>query len=278
MRIDERTVARQYETGGLLGSLRAALTAQGLAPDTISVDDLAPADEFHMGGRQATKEFHAQLGWQSGQRLLDVGCGIGGAARYVASRYGVDVTGLDLTAEFVETGNEVSRWVGLSDRVALRQGSALAPPFGDQAFDGAYMMHVGMNIADKPALFAGLARVLRPGGTFGVYDVMRAGDGAVPYPVPWAESGATCALASPADYEDALAAAGFEIAARRDRREFALEFFHRMRAAMAGADGPPPIGLHLILGANAALKVRHMIEALTEGVIAPVEMIAVRRA
>lgn len=277
MQIDERAVVRHYGTSGLLDALRQGLAAQGLSPERVSVDDLAAADEFHIGGRQATIEFHDQLGWKADHALLDVGCGLGGTARYVASRHGARVTGIDLTPEYVSTGQAVNEWVGLSDRIGLQVGSALDLPFVDASFDGAYMMHVGMNIPDKPALFRGVARVLRPGAVFGVYDVMRAGDGEVAYPVPWAETADTSALATPADYEGALAGAGFEVTTSRDRRAFAVEFFERLRARLAGAEGPPPIGLHLVLGPAAQDKIRNMIAAIASGAIAPVEMVAVRR-
>lgn len=277
MPIDERAVARHYQTSGLLDALRQGLAAQGLSPERLSVDDLAAVDEFHIGGRQATVEFHDQLGWKEGHALLDVGCGLGGTARYVASRHRVRVTGVDLTPEYVATGQAVNDWVGLSDRIGLQVGSALDLPFAEASFDGAYMMHVGMNIPDKAALFRGIARVLRPGAVFGVYDVMRAGDGPVEYPVPWAGTEATSALAPPEVYRAALDGAGFDVTGTRDRRTFAVEFFERLRARLAGADGPPPIGLHLVLGPAAQDKIRNMIAAIASGAIAPVEMVAVRR-
>jgi ubiquinone/menaquinone biosynthesis C-methylase UbiE len=59
-------------------------------------------------------------------------------------------------------------------------------PFPDRSFDGAYMLHVGMNIEDKEKLASEVARVLRPGSVFGIYDVMRTGPGELAYPVPWA--------------------------------------------------------------------------------------------
>ena len=86
-------------------------------------------------------------------------------------------------------------------------------PFADRSFDGAYMMHVGMNIEDKAALCAEVSRVLRPGARFGIYDVMRTGDGEIAYPVPWATTAATSFLAQPAQYRQALEAAGFSVIA-----------------------------------------------------------------
>ncbi|MEZ5420407.1 MAG: hypothetical protein R2708_24120 [Vicinamibacterales bacterium] len=139
------------------------------------------------------------------------------------------------------------------------------------------MMHVGMNIPDKTALFRGVARVLGPGAVFGVYDVMQTGHAAVTFPVPWATTAATSALAGPEDYAAALDAAGFEVRATRDRRDFALDFFERLGARLAAAGGPPPIGLHLVLGPAAQDKIRNMVAALASGAIAPVEMVAARR-
>jgi ubiquinone/menaquinone biosynthesis C-methylase UbiE len=205
--------------------------------------------------------------------VLVVGCGLGGAARFVADRYGARVSGVDLTPEFVATGRALSDWVGLGDRIELVEGSALAMPFEDATFDAAYMMHVGMNIADKRALFAEVARVLKPGAVFGVYDVMRIADGPLTYPVPWASSADTCALAEPDAYRAALSANRLSLEKEVDRHDFAVEFFAAMKAHVA-EHGPPPLGTHVLLGETRAEKLDNVIVALDAGRIAPVEMIA----
>ena len=206
--------------------------------------------------------------------MLDVGCGLGGAARFVASRYGCQVTGIDLTPEFVETGKVLCGWVGLDNRISLHQGSALAMPFADRVFDRAYMLHVGMNIDDKAKLCSEVSRVLRRNSLFGIYDVMRIGDGELTYPVPWATTAASSALAKPAQYREALEKAGFAVVAERNRRDFALAFFDQLRARTAAAGGPPPLGLHVLMGRNTLDKVQNMIESVTTSRIAPVELIA----
>jgi len=234
----------------------------------------APVDEFHIGGRQASEDFLSQLDLTLEKQVLDVGCGLGGAARFAASRYGCHVTGIDLTPEYIETAKAVCAWVGLDNRISLRQGSALAMPFADGTFDCAYMLHVGMNIDDKEKLFSEVSRVLRPHSLFGIYDVMRIGDDELTYPVPWATTSETSAVAKPTQYHQALEKAGFAVTAEHNRRDFALAFFDQLRARTAAAGGPPPLGLHILMGRNTPDKVQNMIANVSNGRIAPVELIA----
>ncbi len=267
-------VSKHYTHGSLIEAIRAGIASLGKAPDAVTVDDLAPVDEFHIGGRKASEEILGQLGLSANMHVLDVGCGLGGAARFVATRYGSRVTGLDLTDEYVETGNALCKWVGLEQRVVLHQGSALAMPFAGAGFDGAYMLHVGMNVQDKEKLATELARVLRPGSSLGIYDVMRTGPGELAYPVPWATTAELSAVAEPERYKNALQAAGFAVTAERSRRDFALAFFAELRAKTAAASGQPQLGLHLLMGKTTPEKVQNMIDNISNGRIAPVELIA----
>ena len=267
-------VSRHYTQGSLIETISAGIVALGKAPDTITVDDLAPVDEFHIGGRRASEELLDQLAFSAQMHVLDVGCGLGGAARFVASRYGSQVTGIDLTAEYIETGNALCKWVGLGQRISLHQGSALSMPFAERSFDGAYMLHVGMNIEDKEKLASEVAHVLRPRSSFGIYDVMRTGPGDLAYPVPWATTPDLSAVVEPERYKKALQEAGFTVVAERNRRDFALAFFADLRAKTAAAGGPPPIGLHVLMGKSTPEKVQNMIDIISSGRIAPVELIA----
>lgn len=272
--LTQQDVSKHYTHGNLVAAIQGGIESLGKTIKSVTVDDLAPVDEFHIGGRQASEDFLGQLDLTPEKQVLDVGCGLGGAARFVASRYGCHVTGIDLTPEYIETAKAVCAWVGLDSRISLHQGSALAMPFADRAFDRAYMLHVGMNIDDKEKLCAEVNRVLRANSLFGIYDVMRIGDGELTFPVPWATTAASSAVAKPAQYREALEKVGFTVIAERNRRDFALAFFDQLRAKTAAAGGPPPLGLHILMGRNTPDKLQNMIENISKGRIAPVEMIA----
>lgn len=269
----EQTVARHYAHGSLEAAILNALAAAGKDVNRLSLKDLAPVDEFHIGGRQATIAFAEQFGPQPGMRLLDIGCGIGGAARYFASEHGCQVTGIDLSDEYVAVANTLAARVGLDKQVVCQQGSALVLPFAAESFDGAYMFHVGMNIEDKSRLFREVRRILTVSGVFGIYDVMRTADGELSFPVPWAGSPEASFVADAASYRRLLADAGFEVLKERNRRDFALEMFAQMRARGAAA-APAPLGMHIVMGASAAEKVKNMSGAITAGLIAPIELIS----
>jgi ubiquinone/menaquinone biosynthesis C-methylase UbiE len=270
-------VAAHYSQGGLLPDILDGVRRMGKSPETVNVDDLGPVDEFHIGGRTATEMFLDQLEIAAQDVVLDVGCGLGGASRFAARRYGCQVRGIDLTDEYVTIGNVLSSWVGLSDLITLEKGDATATPYPDRAFDRSYMMHVGMNIADKQALASELYRVLRPGGRLGIYDVMRVGDGALQFPVPWATNPEESAVASPGEYRDALESAGFRVISQCDRSAFALEFFSHLRERTDEAESAP-LGLHVLMGDAAPQKVRNMIENVSRRLVAPVEIIVEKAA
>ncbi len=270
----EQVVSKTYLHGSLLRDIQSALDKMDKSITELSIADLAPVDEFHIGGRAATEQFMAQLELSDNDTVLDVGCGLGGSARYAVETYQCQVSGIDLSQEYVDTGNVLCEWVNMGDPINLQQGSVLDTPFDDSHFDRAYMMHVGMNIEDKTQLFRELYRVLKPGAILGVYDVMQQEQGELAFPVPWADSSVTSYLASPNGYIKAMTGAGFNLLKQNNRREFAIEFFDKLHATLQARGGPPPLGLHTLMQESTGSKINNMIANITANCIAPVELIA----
>lgn len=268
------SVSDHYARDGLIAAIAEGVQALGKTSDTVTLEDLAAVDEFHIGGAAATAEVAAQLRLSASDHVLDIGCGLGGPARFIADRYGCRVTGIDITRDYVEAGATLSGWVGLDRRVSLHVADALAMPFPDSSFSAAYMLHAGMNIADKMRLFSEASRVLATGARFAIYDVMLTGEGNLSYPLPWGFDSSVSAVATPETYKTALRAAGFTMLHEKSCRDAAVEFFAQQRAEVARSDGPPPLGLHILLGERRPHQVRNMIEGITAGRIAPVEIIA----
>jgi len=269
----EAAVAGHYGRGKLEELILGAVAREGKDPENFTAGDLAAVDEFHVGGLEATQELAKHMELRPGLRLLDVGSGLGGPARYFAAEHGCRVTGIDLTEEFVRVAGSLTRRTKLDGLAEFRQGSALELPFERGTFDRAYMIHVGMNIADKAGIFREVRRVLKAAGLFTVFDIMRTGDGAIRYPVPWALSEETSFVAKVEDYRDALQNAGFRVAQERGRGPFAIEFTERMMARMAQG-GPPALGLHLLMGEKTPVIVGNILGAMKEGVLEPVELYA----
>jgi ubiquinone/menaquinone biosynthesis C-methylase UbiE len=271
----EQQVAAYYTRGMLEQKILEALRSTGKNIETLSTRDLDALDNLHLGAREAIEGLAGFMGLTAGMHLLDVGCGIGGPARYFAER-GCQVTGLDLTQEFVDVAVSLTRLLKLEQKAHFQQGSALEMPFPSGTFDGAYMIHVGMNVEDKAGIFREVARVLKTGGRFAIFDIMGNGNDELEFPLPWAVDATTSFVRSVEDYRQALERAGFRIEHQRGRRQFAVEFMQKMRER-AAAGAPPVLGVHILMGEQAPLLLENVNDAIVRGVLEPVELVAVAR-
>jgi SAM-dependent methyltransferase len=236
---DTTTGVREHHSpAGLTDRIKAALATIAPESETLTIAQLAPLDHFHTRGVLATAELAGAAGLERSSRVLDIGCGIGGPARYLAATFGCEVKGVDLSPVFIDTAIYLTMRCGLSDRVRFQVADALHLPFEDATFDAVFLQHVAMNIQDRAGLYEEVRRVLTPGGRFATYDlVLRAGD--VVYPAPWARTASTSYLLSEGDTCTALEQAGFKVLLWRDDTQTALEWFKR------AAGAPPQNGLNL---------------------------------
>jgi SAM-dependent methyltransferase len=238
-------VREHYSSTDLTDRIQSALAAFTPEGQTLTVAQLAPLDQFHTRGILATAELATAAGLNPLTRVLDLGCGVGGPARYLAATFGCQVTGVDLSPGFIDAARYLTMRCGLSDRVTFQVGNAVHLPFEEAAFDTVFLQHVAMNIEDRAALYAEVHRILTTGGRFVTYDVVLR-DGDVVYPVPWARDASISFLRSADDTRTALEQAGFKVALWRDDTQTSLDWF---KAVMAGS---PPSGLNLgvVMGAD----------------------------
>jgi len=270
----EDAVIEHYENPNMLDRILRGLEDSGADIDNIQPEDLMPVEEFHTGGRKATEYLVAKLSLRPQDRVLDVGCGIGGAARYMTAQTGSHVTGIDLTPEFIVVARELSKRVRLAEKLQFEAASALDMPFDNASFDAAVTIHVAMNIRDRASFYGEIARVMKPGSLLGLFDIMKSNDEDLIFPLPWAQSSATSHLITAQETSDLLSTAGFTVSEIEDRTKFAFEFFSRSVAQQKSA--PPPLGIHTLMGDTAREKFTNVFNCISHGRLAPTQIIATR--
>ena len=245
---DERAAVSAHYTAGDLGErLLAALRATGKDLDALTLDDLTPVDQFHLGGKPATLRMIERAGFRPGMHLLDVGGGLGGPARTLATEAGCTVTVLDLSEEFCRVGAMLTARTGLTDRVTFQHGSALDMPFADGIFDAVWTQHATMNIADKKRLYEEIHRVLRRGGRFAMHDAMAGPIQPIHFPVPWARDASISFLHSAEAVRAMLADAGFHAVAWVDEGPMILAALQK-QVPISTINGPLPLEVQLVIG------------------------------
>ncbi|HMA13894.1 MAG TPA: class I SAM-dependent methyltransferase [Kiloniellaceae bacterium] len=266
------SAAQHYaREGELTGRILSALTAADKDIEALAAEDLTPFDQFHSRGHQATAELAQLLSPQAGQRLLDLGCGIGGPARWLAGSCGCEVVGLDLTEVYCRTARDLSARVRLDRLTRFLCADALHLPFAAASFDLVWTQHAAMNIADKARLYREVARVLKPGGRFGLYDIMAGPAGPPHFPVPWASEAAWSHLIPPEGVREAILATGLRERHWRDLTTEAKAWSEK--AATAQAAGRGAAGPALILGPGFATMVANLRRSLFEDRVTVVQAV-----
>lgn len=269
---DTQSIADHWGKEDVFGKIVSALEKMSKRPEQLTLEDLAPVDHFHARGLPATVELADRLPVEPGHHLLDIGCGLGGPARYFARRFQCKVSGLDITLPFVIAGNKLSALLHMESQVRIEHGDGHRLPYPDAHFDGAYTQHVTMNVADRAGFFAEAYRVLKPGAYFALTEHGLGPKGDPHYPMPWSADGSGAYLMAPAETRAVLAKTGFEAIVVEDTGpKYVAAYKAAIEKAEAGA--LPPLGLHLLMGETTLAKTRNAARNIEEGRTHPVQIV-----
>lgn len=250
-----------YSARDIEARILAAVRAAGLNPEArLSPEELGALDHFHTGGLGASRELQALAQIRAEDRVLDIGAGLAGPARLLASTLGCHVDCLEYSSDYCAGAVLLNRLTGLGDRIKVHNGSALELPFPDDTFDVVWMQNVGMNIADKRKLYGEIYRVLKPGGRY-AFQEMAAGKTATSYfPLPWATDSGDNFLISAEEMQSVLRDTGFVAECFEDTSDAHL----RKTVANATPAAPGQLGLAVFVD-NLAQKAGNARRSLEEG-------------
>lgn len=259
----KQSINDQYGQPDLSSRILKVLEDAGKDINALTRDDLSSFDQFHSGGLAATRDLASLAGLNEGMKVLDIGSGIGGPARTLASEYGCDVTGIDITEEYCLAAEMLTARLGLDSKVRFQCGSALELPFEDGAFDLVWMQNSSMNIPDKEVLYNEVRRVLRPNGRLATQDVLSGRVTPLHYPVPWAEHPSLSNMVSVPDFQGLLSRLGFKEVVWKDVTALGVKV-QRERLAAASTAAPDPLGQWIVVKTDLSKSMTNMLRNAEE--------------
>lgn len=265
-------VGQHYGTTQLESRVLEALRNADSDAQRVNWADLVPLDQFHVRGLAATKEMAEALDLCAGATVLDIGCGLGGSARFLAANYGCHVTAIDLNEPFIDVARLLTQMTALDVTYAVMD--ALNLIFEDNSFDYAWTQHAAMNIQERASLYANIHRVLKPGARFAIYDVTAGDKGTLVFPVPWARTPDISFLLTHTEMRAALRDAGFVEISWIDQTAAGIKWFEEQQSARAAGKPQAVLGLHVIMGPDFPAMAANFGRNLKEGRAGLVQIIA----
>ena len=184
------SVEKHYSQRPGLEAVLENLKRKGIDLEKVRAQDLYPYDQSHAGGIAATAQLAQRAGIQPHSSVVDVGCGTGGAARYLHAEFSCQVVGIDLTLARLRAGMDFNRLIGATNQIHLLAAQADALPLPSSFADVVWTQHVTMNIPDHATFVRECARVLKPAGRLACHEWFLSRPGiappSLPFPLPWA--------------------------------------------------------------------------------------------
>ncbi|MBM3945389.1 MAG: class I SAM-dependent methyltransferase [SAR202 cluster bacterium] len=243
-------VQQHYHRAELGAEILAALQSAGKATEQVILDDLAPIDQFHIGGKSTTLDLMRLAGLRQGSNILDIGGGLGGPARDLAVGLKAQVTVLDVSRDYCKAGEMLTARAGLGGQVVFTHGDALEIPFHDRSFDAVWSQHSFMNIDNKERLFGEIYRVLRPNGKLAFHEILAGTSRPIYFPVPWARTQDISFLAPASQLRALLFKAGFHEKNWVDISAASFTWW-KQRIGVSAQYSVAPIGLQVLFGDDA---------------------------
>lgn len=264
-----------YSPNDLYNQIIDGLNAVGKDLSKITLDDLQPVDEFHVRGGVATQELIKLSGFTPDMHILDVGCGVGGSTRRLSDETGCTVTGIDLSDQYIDAAERLTKLLGMEEKVKFHAASALELPFEDNTFDGVWSIQMGMNIEDKLSWLKEVYRVLKPGRPAVLYEICGHKNSPIHFPVPWAQDSTMSFLDPPEDFRNIITSAGFDIDIWYDLTDLAQEAFSHMTEP-SGEPDLPKLGVHMLVGNDILTKAYNLHRNLDEQRVSLIETVAIK--
>lgn len=262
MRKNKKLTEEHYYCSNLYEKIYGRLMESGIDMDNVQRAHIAGVDEFHVRGASVSRELADRINLHNA-KVLDVGCGLGGPCRMLADEYGCDVTGVDLSEEFIRTATKLSTLLKVSDETNFIRADATDLPFDNTTFEVVWTQHVQMNISDKKRFYFEIDRVLDDEGTFIFYDIFKKGNEDVNYPMPWAKTKNISFLSRFDEIEGILKNLGLNKVQLTDETKKGIRFFENLMQQTSGV-GPPKLGLNILMGESTQTKIGNLLSALKE--------------
>ncbi|WP_343485493.1 methyltransferase domain-containing protein [Allomuricauda sp. d1] len=260
-----QNIEKHYLKERLFEDIITRLKEMEVDLDSVTRSDIAGVDEFHVRGAEVSKEL-AKEADLNGLEVLDIGCGLGGPCRMLADDYNCNVTGIDLSHEYIRTARALSKLVKLDHKTKFLVGDAANLPFDDGSFDAVWTQHAQMNIPEKKKFYSEIKRVLRHRGLFLYYDIFKNNDDIVEYPMPWASSAAHSFLFKTNQMNEILNELGFKQLSTKNQTKAGTAFFEALVIRLKEF-GPPKMGLNVLMGQSTKPKLLNLLGHLKSGAL-----------